>query len=276
MAGIYYSTDYGEQTFEATDIDFGVSETAADNGDFDIVVSYYDNGPTTDVSVDSYYRAEDAATVLCIDGRCGTNADGDGDPSDDRTIHSLGSSSTADTDSYSQFFGATVVQGANDKTLNTFSHFYLAPSTCTYDYYIFESMDTNSDGSIDDETWTAVWTSFNVSGKGSGGWRESPHVGMLFPEHKRDSATGALRDMYYAFGIGWVCPAGSTPAQAYKDLVTTAIEDAGIGTSYGEITLSNYTNKYYVGDVEQFEVSVGRSSTANPIYMLRTSVTDLN
>lgn len=275
MAGIVYSSDEASHRFESDGIDFGDFGSGTDNVDFDITVSRQ-NWSSGTPTVTSEYRAEDAATFLCIDGRCGSNADKDGDPSDDRTIHSLGSSSSATTSTSAQFLGATVIKGENDKTLNNFSHFYLAPSTCTYDYYIFEAMDTDANGTVDNESWVTTWAAYGVTGKGSGGWRVSPHVGKLYPAQKEDPDTGILRDMYYALAVGWNCPVGSTAAQSYRDSIVSVTGDAGFGKSLGNITLSTYSPYgYYVGDVEQFEIDEGRSSTTIPVYMLRTSVTDL-
>lgn len=263
-----------EIVVDIENIDFGTELSGNKNQGDDLVLSFYDEA--ADSSYTGRYSAADKATIYCEDYLCGNNADGDNDPSDDRTVHAVGNSMSATAKASSSFFGGTILKGDTTNTLKNFSHFYLSPSSCTYDFYIFETADTDGDGKLTDETWAVIWAQYNIVHAGSGGYRKSPFLGMLLPKSK--SISGTSRDMYYAFTVGWQCDAGAAFAQSYLDTVTTSPGDMGIGQSWGTVSAPSYStaNPYSMGGTS-YGLTTSRSSASGstPVYMMRVESIDL-
>jgi hypothetical protein len=265
LSGLFQSGE--NNTLNISGVDFGDSGTPGDNPHYDVFALAYEVG--------SSFRAEDNASFICADHLCGNNADGDDDPSDDSMLHSVGSSLGATITTSLNHFGGTVFKGNNDQTLKEFSHFYYSPSTCTYDYYLLEAMDTDADGDPSDEAWTVLWRNRGVVPGSTGGWRPSGHVGLLLPPTKEDPS-GVSRDMYYAPSVAWSCPAGATAARSYLNDYASSTDDLGLGQGWGYLRSSTYDATVPFSVSSTVSVTATQTSASQPdVFVLRVKAIDL-
>jgi hypothetical protein len=174
-SGAWLNEDYGpglliksgSASFVADVADFGGS--SSNNADYDI--------DFTSSSGSAYYAPDDASFV-CNNYRCGDDADGDGDASDDEETCEVGTTSNATHyDSYTNVLWGAVYLADTNATIESFDAYMSTTSGCTLDWYVLSSNPSSSAGGT--WTWEVVWADTNNSvSTQSGSWQNSGHIGL--------------------------------------------------------------------------------------------------
>jgi len=246
-AGIYIGTS--ATNLEVDTVDFGASGSN-DNADYDIDFSSY---------LGSAYYAPDDASFVCNNYRCGDDADGDGDASNDEEECAVGDLSTATHyDFFEDVVWGSVFLADTSATLESFDAYMSADSNCSMDWYVFSSSSTLTSSTT--MTWTVEWAMHNQSTSGtSGAWMNSGHIGLPVESGMYYSLAYVSDCSSYAYNVGPYYSSNS------------GIVDGGFGENVGFIY--NTTNWADKSEGDSFSRYTYYSSTE---FLTRAHVTDLD
>lgn len=266
VTGLIVSQDV---SFRADTVDFGEPGTPEDNESSDVFAS-------DGVGGTGIYWVGDDRSFVCEGGFCGDDGDGDGDPSNDADVYTLGDPSSASTSDLTGQYRGVIVQVTEHTTLESFDAYLGAGSTCTVDFYLMGALDTDADGRSDDEDWSVWWSSKGHVGSATGTsavWQNSGRIGSFIAPQYED-ASGVLRDTYVALGYGWDCSGSDTAVYAY-DFASSS--DVGIGDCIGYQSDLNYdTNGPYSSTwLISFSNIYDGYSSSPFVYLVRANVTEL-
>jgi hypothetical protein len=230
-------------------VDFGGA--SSNNADYDIDFSS---------SSGSAYYAPDDASFVCNNYRCGDDADGDGDASNDEEECTVGStSSSTHYDYFEDVFWGAVYLADSTATLESFDAYMSTTSGCTVDWYLLSSTSTVS-GSYPTMTWDVEWSNTDrpVS-TGSSAWHSSGHIGIPV-----ESGT------YYSLAYASSCSSSSQNVGPHFQSSATN-QDGGFGESVGHVYDTNLWGNMTVGG--SFSRGTYFLSTD---FLVRPHVTDLD
>jgi hypothetical protein len=258
-SGVWSNVDAGSGVYLKSSGSSLISDVAdfggasSNNAEYDIDFSS-SNG--------SAYYAPDDASFVCNNYRCGDDADGDGDASNDEeecTVGNPSSSSSTHYDFYKDIFWGAVHLADSSATLESYDAYMSTTSGCTVDWYLLSSTSTAS-GSNPTMTWDVEWAKTDQSvSTGSGAWHSSGHIGIPV-----ESGT------YYAMAYATSCSSLRNNIGPYLQS-SASNQDGGFGQSVGYLIDSNLWGNMNVGG------SFSRMTYINSYdFMVRPHVTDLD
>jgi hypothetical protein len=171
--------------FESTLADYGSSSTT--------------NNETADIETDiSTYNPGSRSSFVCDEDTCGNDGDGDGDPSNDEFVCSVG---TANTSFGNVSYGmGNQVKADRNSTMESFDVYLTGNRNCLVDFYLMERVSTSGSSG----TFKTLWRKLNVTNNASTSWLNSGHIGVpvesgktYFTFTKSTCSSGSVSNYYH-------------------------------------------------------------------------------